>query len=246
MSSDEEENASAIPANLFSVPCDDIAELFSPPRLIPLCRKRGLRGEFSADLKTGWNFLRSSDRLRCLHELAVRRPKILMNSSPCTFYSALQRLWNHKKLSPPVLAQRKEEATTLMNFALLCLEQQLARGGAVCHEHPSRASSWDLPRMQMLASQDGVFLPVFDQCSYGLVSPQRRTPLQKRTRLLTTIKEVNAEFAGKLCHERHHGLIQGNEGGHRLSVWCQHYPMKLCSALADCFASHCLRVWPGP
>eukprot|EP00959_Pyramimonas_sp_CCMP1952_P131924 2758281-Pyramimonas_sp.AAC.1 len=67
----------------------------------------------------------------------------------------------------------------------------------------------------------------------GLVSPVRRKPMRKRTRLMTNSLEVVRQFRGLLCDRSHeHQVVEGTEGGVRLSTHAQIYPPGMLARLA--------------
>ena len=46
--------------------------------------------------------------------------------------------------------------------------------------------------------------------------------MRKRTKLMSNSEHFVEAFRGNMCDRSHlHQLIQGSEGGIRLSVWCQ-------------------------
>ena len=79
---------------------DDIAEYYSPPRITPVANSRGLQGTMSADLETGVDFLLRQTYQDSLDALTQRQVQFLMLSPPCTMFSALQALWNFKRMDP--------------------------------------------------------------------------------------------------------------------------------------------------
>ena len=56
---------------------------------------------------------------------------------------------------------------------------------------------------------------------------------EKRTKIMANSMHFNEAFRGKLCDRSHHNLIQGSEGGIRLSAWCQCFPGPMVDLLAD-------------
>ena len=77
---------------------DNLAEYFSPPRLVPVAQARGLRASLSVDLATGWDLASKLQSELALDALTSRQIKFLMLSPPCTMFSALQELWNIKRM----------------------------------------------------------------------------------------------------------------------------------------------------
>ena len=136
-------------------------------------------------------------------------------------------------MPPAVLASRKAEADVLLSFAMACATIQHRAGRLFYFEHPQTASSWGEPAVVSVRGLPGVFPVDVHQCRFGLKSP-RGEPIRKATRLLTNSHEIYARVARKLCVcQVPHRRIEGNQDGHRLSVWAQRYPIDMCKALAE-------------
>lgn len=69
---------------------DDVWELFSPPRVVPVCQRLGLRGGLSCDLRNGWDFGVADHQGKMIAMLCGRKPKVVILSPPCTWFSSLQ------------------------------------------------------------------------------------------------------------------------------------------------------------
>ena len=86
---------------------------------------------------------------------------------------------------------------------------------------------------------ESIKLISFDQCMYGLVSKETKTPMQKRTCMLTNVPEIIAAMDGNYCDKSHqHQKIEGTEGNEKRSHFAQHYPQgmveTLCKAVFSC------------
>lgn len=78
-----------------------------------------------------------------------------------------------------------------------------------------------------------VRVAMFDQCQFGLVSPQGR-PMQKRTKVLTNSVEIFESLNGKFCCKTHqHEQIQGSEDGIKRSQWAQVYPDAMVTTICE-------------
>jgi hypothetical protein len=217
---------------------DDLMEVYSPARMVPLARNVGLRAEVSIDLLTGWNLLDLDVRKLVVQEIKVRRPKVLMMSPPCTWFSGLMNL-NWAKISPPIREQGFRDATLHLEFCMLLADLQESEGRGWALEHPDSAKSWANAKVQQMISH-GSYLARLDQCCFGLVSKVAGTPMRKRTRFLTNIVPLVRNFNLKLCDKMHeHVTVQGSEGGEKRSVWAQRCPPALCEAAVDAFHIYC-------
>ncbi len=230
--------AGQVPRQLASLR-DDFLELFSPPRVAAYLRGLGYRAGLSADLTTGWNFTHADTRQALRFQLAARRPRVVLTSPPCTWYSALNVLWNIPKMDPEVAARRAEHAHMLFDFAMEVLSLTAASGGGIVHEHPEKANSWKRASCLSVQQQHPLVCTVkFDQCCFGLCSPNG-TPMRKRTVLMTNMSAVVATFDKRFCDRQHyHRTIQGQEAGHRISSFAQVYPPLMVEALGQAVIQH--------
>ena len=148
-------------------------------------------------------------------------------------FSALQMLFNQRKMDPCVWSARLAEARLFWNYALDVAMSQIIGGRGFCLEHPATATSWSEPKVMEILAMPGVRIVTFDQCRFGLKSPSG-SPIKKATKLMTNMNSIEARFSNKRCQcQVPHREIQGSEMGHRLSVWAQTYPDPMVRALAD-------------
>lgn len=217
----------------------DIAEYYSVPRVLPEARARGLRGALSLDLLSGWDFC--CKWLRELSVLLLMQLNIivLILSPPCTAFSALQEIFNYKKLTVEVVRAKIERAMVFLRHALDCAFAQYQAGRAFVFEHPSAATSWKTPEAQRILALPGVIVLEFDQCMLGLRSKVHEIPMRKRTKIMTNSLHIANAFRGILCDRSHeHQVIQGAEGGVDRSVWAQCYPKPMVDLLVKAAIDH--------
>lgn len=226
-----------VPRLLDGVLQDDVCEIFSPPRILEHTKKLGLRGELSADLTTGWDFLLPEHQENLVKEIHRRRPKIVYLEPPCTWFSVLLNM-NWKKMPRHVREHGMKMAIALLEFSLLIMRIQLLAGRAFVLEHPLAATSWTHPWVQRcLAEFPQTGFADFDFCMFGMVTKVHRTPLKKATRLMSNDPHVLKRFAGVLCDGTHaHAWCMDREGGEKRSKYAQYYPDFFCSCLAQCAA----------
>ena len=154
---------------------------------------------------------------------------------PCTLFSAIQALWNFKRMDKNVVKQRWDKAVVLVDHAMACAEKQVIERRRFLFEHPASATSWGLPSVVRVSSLPGVQSVVFDQCLMGLCSKEHKTPIRKRTRLLTNCPNVIVKFKGLICkHQHYHQVLEGVEGGVKRNKWAQRYPAPLVDAFLCC------------
>ena len=68
----------------------DITEIYSPRRVVEMAEQMGLRGGFSLDFTTGWNFDNSEDRHNVWEYIIEARPFVVIGSPMHTMFSQLQ------------------------------------------------------------------------------------------------------------------------------------------------------------
>ena len=102
------------PAVAIGEQSEDVAEVFSSPRVVPHCAQIGMTALRSFDLKLGNNFLEATERAALLHYLGDKNVKVVVLSPPCTMFSALQVMWNKQKMQKAGMWQpRMDMALTL-------------------------------------------------------------------------------------------------------------------------------------
>ena len=218
----------------------DVAEYYSPPRIVPLAKRIGAKGNamLSLDILTGWDFRHDNVRKLSLDLLTSLPVQFVMLCPPCAIFSALQRLWDIKKMSKDVFNSKWEEGVLHVSHAMACAKCQLLHNRFFAYEHPAGASSWSLPDVQEVQSMSGVYTVVVDMCMMGLVSKVDQQPMRKRTRIMTNCGALVRSLQGKLCDKTHdHQTIQGSEGGVRRSSWAQIYPQPFAALVAEAACS---------
>ena len=210
-----------------------LMEIFSQPRLIPTVQRLGLRliGDKSIDILTGYDLLCASVRAEVMHMVMRERPRSVVLSPPCTMFSQMMRS-NWSRMKPQDVRQRWKNAKVLFGFALHIANLQIDMDALFVLEHPRQASSWKLPGSLELMKRKGVKMACFHQCQYGLKTPLSKTPMKKAIALLTNSEAVFQEFDGKVCTcQIPHKIIEGQEGGVKLTSHAEIYPDELCEAL---------------
>ena len=101
----------------------DITEVFSPPRVVTQGAKIGLKAGSSMDLMTGWNFELKEDRERAIRKVKEEKPKLLIGSPPCTYFSMLQELNKHnQRHNAQWLARFNENLIKAIAHIKFCIE----------------------------------------------------------------------------------------------------------------------------
>ena len=101
----------------------DAAELFSPPRLCARAARFGLVPGFSHDLHAQMDRSTFEGRAQAWNELCSTKPKVLVASPPCTWFSAMQNL-NKGRYYEDIWAREEQLAMSLLSCAALCCKLQ--------------------------------------------------------------------------------------------------------------------------
>jgi hypothetical protein len=211
-----------------------IAEFYSPRRLLPEAWERGLSGIFSLDLNTGWDFTRQHAQDMSINLLVIFCVIFLMLSPPCTSFSSLMHMWNYPKMNPEKASEMWALGMRFLEHSMRAAAVQVEGGRFFAFEHPASASSWKQVCTQTVKAMPGVQTVEFDQCMLGLVSKVTRTPMKKRTRVMTNCPMLVDMLRPFQCDRSHvHEKIQGSEGGCKRSVWAQFYPAPFVKVLVD-------------
>ncbi len=210
----------------------DVAELFSPPRIVPVARSRGLRAEHSFDRETGYDLSTAKGKRRADEILDEVRPRVLISSPPCSMFSSLQNLTKGKGC-PWARAKKKKEAEGLLDYAMACQEKQLSRGGDSLHEHPATATSWSRPSVRRWIQHSRVRTVMSHMCRFRLRI--RKNLVKKPTRWATSMGAVYYRLDKRCrCFRNRHTQLLG--GG--IAAVAQRYSDRLCSEIVDGVIQH--------
>ena len=180
------------------------------------------------DLRTGFDFSRPSCQKRAWAVLESESPFLVVLSPPCTVWSSLRNLSNHK-CDPEVLRKEEEDALTHLELPAKIVRWQHERGGLFILEQPATARSWKQPCLELLYNMDGIILVQTDLCEFvlevGDVGLNR-----KPTGLLMNSFTMAQSLARKCTHESsEHETLVAHRG---VSTSKAHeYMPQLCHAI---------------
>ncbi len=152
----------------------DVAEIYSPPRVVKHAQSRGLRAGWSLDLTNhdvdgkAWDFTKPEMRSRLWAKLKKDKPLLVIGSPACTDWSTMMNL-NWHRMSEEDVKRRMKEARVHLKFCIEVYKYQTEHSRYFLHEHPSAARSWKEPAMQKLMKMQDAILTKADQCQYGLI-----------------------------------------------------------------------------
>ena len=115
---------------------------------------------------TGYDFTDEKVRDAAKKEIDQNDTDVIVMSPPCTKFSSQQRSNETKKRKRVIRGQQKA-ATMHIDFCIEIMKMQMAAGRYFIFEHPSSASSWELPRMMRLLKRQSIWEVESDQCQYG-------------------------------------------------------------------------------
>ena len=215
---------------------DGVAEVYSCPRTAAIAPEQ-LKQGWSLDRLTGWDLSCPRQRDRARQLFRRTRPKLLIGSPMCTFFSSLMDL-NWKRMGKEKSRRCWREAVGHLEFCVELYKEQMAAGRLFLHEHPLGASSWQVDAMAKLIEEPGVVKVTAHQCMLGLLTrgpDGAPLPAKKATGFLTNSLHIAARLHVKCDGEHTHQPLVGG----RASRAAQ-YPEPLCRAICEGLAEHLL------
>ena len=91
---------------------------------------------------------------------------VVVMSPPCTKFSSQQRS-NEKRKRKRVVRRQKKATTVHVDLCIDIMKMQMAAGRYFVFDHPSTASSWELPRLSRFLNKQSLWQVESDQCQYG-------------------------------------------------------------------------------
>ena len=220
----------------------DVVEVFSPERMNKEAERFGLRKGIAVDLEEmkpdgseRWNLDKDEDFQLLLEILDAEKPWLVTSSPPCTTFSPLRRLSNHKRLKE-IVEQEEMLGRLRLRRSIRCCKRQARLGGFYLHEHPRDATSWKESEVEELANDPNSYLVQSPMCRFGMKLKNDEGELlhvRKETLWLTNSEEIAKELKG-VCENdlkgrevhRHVHLVGANR-----AKAAQVYPVALVEAV---------------
>ena len=92
-----------------------------------MCKEYGLDQGMAMDIKSGYDFDKTSDRKRCWEAVLKDKPTLIIGSPPCTLFFRLQELSKHMYRDNHSWMAKYEE--------LLCQAKRYVKFCAQLYEH---------------------------------------------------------------------------------------------------------------
>jgi hypothetical protein len=219
----------------------DVSEIYSPPRVVALAKRYGLREGFSLDLTTQdengnpWDFEDPEQRAKAKALVLETKPWLLIGSPPCTFFSILQN-WNHGKMDPEKYQRELRRAMTHLEFCIELYHIQIQHGRYFLHEHPNTATSWKTDCISRLLIDESVGCVVSDMCQYGMEQTDENgqvRPVKKPTRWMSNAPHILSAL-DRRCGRDDQDPEQKHQHVHLIggrARAAQVYPIKLCQCI---------------
>ena len=218
----------------------DVAEFYSPPRIIEMARAMGPRTGWSMDITTqdsdgrAWDFNAAETRNRAARRILMDKPLLLIGSPMCTIHSIMNNI-NNARMPREVVQQRFAYARGHLKFAAQLYKMQVQGGRYLPHGHPASASSWQGRCIKEVLKLDGVRRVLGDQCCYGLKTMGRygERLARKTTACMTNSPCIALQLQRRCPNTRgyqEHGHVR-LQGGRANAA--QVYPLESCKAVCN-------------
>ena len=217
----------------------DVAEVYSPERVVKMAKEFGLKAGFSLDLTntdgegTPWDFSKVERRNAAIRKVIEEKPLFVIGSPMCDQWSIMQNANKHK-WSQEERTQRLEAARIHLEFMCEVYKIQAKNKRYYVHEHPATAASWqEKCVIETQRSTKGVMV-MADMCRFGMVThgPGGTGLAMKPTRFLTNsimvAKQLERKCLNKILgiKDHEHIALEGSR-----TKQGQVYPAELCRAI---------------
>ena len=157
----------------------DLAEIYSPPRVVKEANGMGMKGGFSLDFSGPdpdgyiWNFSRHECRQKAFALIRETRPYMIIGSPECTPFSTIQNLNMRTPKGKEKVEQARAEGTMHLEFCCNIYALQIAAGRYFIHDHPLAATSWATECMAKLRACPAVYTAEAHMCAHGMKSKDK-------------------------------------------------------------------------
>ena len=170
-----------------------------------------------------WDFNNPDQRKRALKLIRDTEPVLVVGSPMCALFSPLQGLNWHK--DPVRFRKAYKQAVDHLLFCLEIYKLQVEGGRYFLHEHPARATSWQVPEMVKFIAENDLHLVNSVMCAFGMKIEDQH--VLKPTKWLTNCDAIAMALSvGCDGTHSHLPLIGGTR-----SRQAQVYPVDLCRTI---------------
>ena len=153
-----------------------IAEVYSPPRVVPHAEKAGFMPGRSLYLTVNdedgqpHDFSRHECREKARRLIHKTKPLLLIGSPMCTWFSVLQNL-NRKHMSEEEWNRAYKKAVEHIKFVFELYDIQVRSGRCFLHEHPATATICPLQVVtEFCTPYPHLYAVTSSMCQFGLTS----------------------------------------------------------------------------
>ena len=130
--------------------------------------------------------------------------------------------------------QVQQDSRVHLKLCNLLAKIQASEGRHTHLENPWTSGMWNQRELEEFLRIS--FPAKLDQCQFGLKHPESQDPMQKKTRIQTTSRDMLETLDSRLCHGEHvHAQIAGNcqwrNQNIRLSQFASRYPRQFAKAI---------------
>ena len=217
----------------------EVVELFSPARVTKWCRKFRLQPGWALDLTTrdprdgvAWDFDNPEIQAKAIKYIENERPWLVVGSPECRAFSTLQNL-NYPHMDPELVRALVQKAIAHVEFCTRVYELQRVSGRYFVHEHPARATSWNLRCIQELSEKAGVRTVLGHMCQFGMQQHDEEGMghILKPTKFMTNsdciAQQLDRRCEGKGGARHRHIPLMGGRRTKDAAI----YPDQLCIAI---------------
>ena len=210
-----------------------VAELYNPRRFQGPAQQAGMFPGEAFDLALGHDVLQQQVRGYILNYFKTVKPGLTIISAPCTLFSSLQNLNQHRwreRSDYQAHAKRLSQARLLLRFATQVVAIISQYGGTYVFEHPLGSKAWLEKELQNLFRKEDTLLVRSDQCRFGLRSATGGLHM-KPTGWLTNSEEIRVALDKQCTRDHTHEQVIGSTVGGSRARRAQEYPPRLVQAI---------------
>jgi hypothetical protein len=114
-----------------------------------------------------WDFTEKEKRDKVMDMVLGKKALLIIGSPLCTAFSQLPN-WNLRKMDKGRKDDIINKGREHLKFCMLLYRIQHENGMYFPHEHPNKATSWDMPEVKEIMELEGVEVTRGDMCAFGM------------------------------------------------------------------------------
>lgn len=166
------------------------------------------------DIQYGMDLYVEDNRERVLHWIRKFRPRLVIVSYPCKWWSPINHIACSDSQAKRRLEARRRREKPLLELCEKIFDLQLQQGGDALGENPLSSVSFVQPPISRILSHPAVYSGVSHGCRLGIKHVRTGEPLKKPTLWFSTSPEICDELSVRCWNEtvpghHTHGLCLG-------------------------------------